>query len=194
MARQVALLGLACVLCILGVGCGVTRSSGSSSGSSTTTSGGAARSAALRLEDRVVGYSLLYPSGWKIKKRVMATEFAAGARCMSVEVIDSEPPAESGGAASILHSFVQVCAKRVAASSTLDEFMRQTYGASYTDAFASKDFGGVSAYWTRKRDSNLIFLQTRAYRIQVATAVVADVEKRPRRLTQVQQILNSFAV
>jgi hypothetical protein len=176
-----------------------SRQRGSPSGSrSRALEGGVARPhrkpAYRHLRDEVVGYSLRYPRGWKAARRPSgATAFAARARCRSVEIVDFAPPPGSGGSA-VLHSFVQVCAKRLTDRSSIDEFMRQTYGGSLSKYFESAKFAGVRAYRSRMKDQDVIFLQTNDYRIQVYTAVVADRQKRARRQAQVNRVLRSFSL
>src|SRR5262249_34120278 len=75
-----------------------------------------------RLEDRQVGYALLYPSDWSVEGQVAATEFAIGSRCRSVRVVDFEPAPGSGPAAQVRHSFVQVCAKPIEGGESLEDF------------------------------------------------------------------------
>jgi hypothetical protein len=146
-----------------------------------------------RLRDELVGYSLRYPRGWEVTRRpVGGTEFAAGARCRSVHVVDFAPPPESGGGF-ILHSFVQVCARPLTGGSSLDDFMRHTYRDSLLAQFEVTKLGGVRAYAARKGDQNLIFLQTGAYRLQLYTSVVAAPAKRAVRRAQVRGVLRSFA-
>jgi hypothetical protein len=148
----------------------------------------------LQLRDNLVGYSLRYPRGWKVERRpVGGTEFSAGARCRSVRVVDFEPPPDSG-AGFVLHSFVQVCARRLADGSSLEEFMRTTYGDSFLEEFDSAKVGGVGAYAARKTDQSVIFLQTNDHRIQIHSAVVADAEKRATRRAQVRRIERSYSL
>jgi hypothetical protein len=140
-----------------------------------------------------VGYSLSYPGGWKVVGQVVATEFAAGAACQSVRVVDFAPPAIPSG--KILQSFVQICWKRVRDGSSLDEFMRNTYGRRLSELFRQTTLAGTPAYRTRGlAASRTFFLQTPKHRLQIVTAVVADSAKRAKRLAQVQRILASFSV
>jgi hypothetical protein len=137
-----------------------------------------------------VGYSLSYPRSWKITGKVAATQFAAGARCRSVRVVDFS----AGPAATVRQSFVQVCWKR-AAGLSLDAFMRKTYGGRLADLFERTRLGGVPAYRTRgPRMSRTFFLQTHAYRLQVVATIVAAPAERTKRLAQVNRILASFSV
>jgi hypothetical protein len=151
----------------------------------------------LRLQDRLVGYSLRYPRSWKVKRQAVGgAEFVTGARCASVRVVDFEPPPESGagGGGFLRHSFVQVCARGLTDRSSLDEFMRQTYPRSLRAQFELAKVGGVRAYTARKRDQTVIFLQTDDYRIQILASVVASPEKLATRRAQVRRILGSFAL
>jgi len=147
-----------------------------------------------RLENREVGYSLLYPDNWQVKRNVVATEFATGATCESVVVVDFQPPPESGPAAFILHSFVQICSKSLADKSTLEEFMRQTYGDAFFTRFQITNLAGVAAYQLASQGSSTtIFLQTNRHRIQIVTAVVASPDKQAQRVVEVQEILDSLS-
>jgi hypothetical protein len=142
-----------------------------------------------------VGYSLSYPRGWHITGQVIATEFAAAARCESVRVVDFAPPASSGPSAEIRHSFVQVCSKRVTDGSSLDEFMRETYGARLSELFGRTTLGATRAYGTKHRgETTTLFLQTPGFRLQIVAAVVAAPSKRALRHSQVARILESFSL
>jgi hypothetical protein len=126
---------------------------------------------------------------------VGATAFATGARCRSVQIVDFAPPPGSGsGAGGILHSFVQVCARRLTDGWSIDEFMRETYSGPLLEQFEPSELAGVRAYRSGKEDQDLIFLQTDDHRIQVYTSVVADRKKRARRQTQVRGVLRSFSL
>jgi hypothetical protein len=139
------------------------------------------------------GYSLCYPADWKVGGSTLATEFAKGAQCKSVEVVDFQPPPGSG-AAYILHSLVQICAKPLTDTLILDAFMRQTYGDTFTAQFQVTSLSGLQAYQAinANKDTTL-FLQTNHYRFQIVTTVVAAPDKRDLRLSQVQQILMSLS-
>jgi len=148
-----------------------------------------------RLEDRQVGYTLLYPRDWSVEGRVAATEFAIGSRCQSVRVVDFEPPPGSGPGAQVRHSFLQVCAKPIKGGESLQDFMRQTYGALLARTFEMADFNGLSVYQTREeKPTKMIFTEIKHHRIQIYFSVVADLEKYPTRKTQVENILASFSV
>jgi hypothetical protein len=140
-----------------------------------------------------VGYSLSYPRGWKVAGQIVATEFAAGAACQSVRIVDFAPPAvvPSG---QVLQSFVQICWKRVRDGSSLDEFMRKTYGRRLSELFRRTSVAATRAYRTKYvNGSTTIFLQTPTYRLQIAAAAVARSAKRDARLAQVQRVLASLA-
>jgi hypothetical protein len=147
-----------------------------------------------RLRDRVVGYSLRYPRRWEVVRQpVVATEFGAGARCRSVQIVDFAPPPESGGGLT-LRSFVQVCARRRTDGWSLGKFMRRTYDAAAFDAFARTKLAGVRAYRDRGADQDLTYLQTAAYRLQIQAVVVADGARQDRRLRQVLRVVRSFSL
>ena len=138
---------------------------------------------------------MVYPGDWQVGGNIQATEFADGAKCQSVEIIDlqSGPPPAPG--AFILHSFVQVCARPVTDGLTLDEFMRQTYGDTLLDRFARVELNGIPVYEASgQAPDRTLFLQTEKHRLQIVASVVAEPEKRSERLAQVQQILESFSV
>jgi hypothetical protein len=148
-----------------------------------------------RLENIAVGYSLHYPAGWRIASQVVATEFASAARCESVSVVDSEPPAGSGPAPSVLRSFVQICARPATDGLSLDEFMRRTYGPALLRSFSAAQLGSRPGY---RADSGAaqttIFLQTRAHRLQIVTGVKAGADLEARRAAEVRAILDSFSI
>lgn len=144
------------------------------------------------LKNAKIGYSLFYPDDWHVNGYVKWTEFAEGSQCESVEVVDFQPPPGSG-AGFILHSFVQICAKPLTDSVTLDDFMRQTYGDSATQ-FQVTELAGMRAYRAINAERGTTwFLQTNQYRIQIATVVVSTPDKQDMRLSQVQQILASLS-
>jgi hypothetical protein len=145
---------------------------------------------ASQLRDADVGYSLTYPDGWYVRGQLVATEFATGARCRSVEVVDYQPPPDSGPAGSLLHSLVQVCARRLGDRSSLEEFMRQTYGNAFDDQFHAARVGDLPGYRSLEQDTSTAFLQTADHRLQIVTAVVAAPDKRRQRRAEVQEILD----
>ena len=151
--------------------------------------------ASRTLKNTSVGFRLTYPRGWKIVRQVVATEFAVGAACQSVQVIDSQPPPNSGPGAKVLQSFVQLCAKRLSGGESLAEFIDKTYGGTASGLLGRTELGGVPAYRTKGNGLNAtIFLQTDAHRIQIVASVVAEPKKRAARQAQVQRILASFSV
>jgi hypothetical protein len=159
----------------------------------------AARSQTLgkwkRLEDRQVGYTLLYPGDWSAEGQVAATEFAIGGRCRSVRVVDYEPPPASGPGAQVRQSFLQVCAKPIRRGESLEEFMRQTYGGSLAKRFEMADFNGLAAYQTRAGEhTRTIFSEIKDYRIQIYVSIIADLKKYGTRQSQIERILASFSV
>jgi hypothetical protein len=175
-----------------------SRAPPASGGKSRTPAGGLAqprRQVAYRqFRDDVVGYSLRYPRAWTVGRRPAgATEFATKARCRSVEIVDFAPPPGSG-IALVLHSFVQVCAKRLTDRSSIDEFMRQASSDSVLKQFEPGKFAGARAYRSRTKDQDVLFLQTDDYRIQIYTSVGADRRKRARRQAQVREVLRSFSL
>jgi hypothetical protein len=146
------------------------------------------------LRNTSVGFRLTYPRGWKVVRQVVATEFAVGATCQSVQMIDFEPASESGPGAKVLQSFVQICWKRLSGGESLARFVERTYGAEAARLFERTELGGVPAYRTKGDGPNVtIFLQTDAHRIQIVASVVAEPTKRALRLAQVQRILASFS-
>ena len=124
-----------------------------------------------------------------------ASRFANSAKCEAVEVVDFQPPPESGPSALILHSFVQICTKPLTDRLKLDEFMHRTYGDGLAYLFQMTRFGGMPAYRAKNKDqSTIIFLQTKDHRIQIIASVMADSDQRAKRLSQVQEILESFSI
>jgi hypothetical protein len=150
---------------------------------------------AHRLHDRAVGYSLRYPAGWRVRKQVVATEFARGAHCRSVEIVDFEPPALSGQSAAVLHAFVQVCSRRIEAGSSLGDFIRRTYPKELRAQADVITFGGHRAYrFVGPGNDTTIFLQTPAYRIQIVASAVTSADKRAKRVSEVRAVLASFRI
>jgi len=143
------------------------------------------------LENKEVGYSLLYPADWMIAAQVIATEFALDAECQSVQIIDFQPPQGSG--ARILYSFVQICARPLEDALTLEQFMILTYGNLLGEQFEPVMFGGRSAYPTRNAGSDTTtFLHTQNHRVQIVSAVAAEPDVFPIRAAQVEAILASL--
>src|SRR4029450_6005171 len=71
------------------------------------------------------------PPRWKIAGKVVATQFAAAARCQSVRFIDRAGPSE------VRQSIVQVCWKPVTGDASLDSYMQKTYGRRLCDLFVT---------------------------------------------------------
>lgn len=146
------------------------------------------------LRNTSVGFRLTVPKGWIVTRQLVATQFAVGAACQSVRIVDFQPAPDSGPGAKVLHSFVQLCWRRVRGDS-LTAFIETTYGERAASLFEKTELGGVPAYRTKKNGLDAtVFLQTDAYRIQVVTALVADAAKRNARRVQLQGILASFSV
>ena len=137
------------------------------------------------------GYRLTFPDDWQLRGQVVATEFAEGAECQSVETIDYQPP--EGSTALILHSLVQICAQPLTDALTLEQFMIRSYGALLGEQFETMDFSGQSAYHTRAEGPDAtVFLQTQKHRIQIVSAVAAEPDLYPAREAQVVAILRSI--
>lgn len=146
------------------------------------------------LRNTLVGFRLTYPRGWRVVRKVIATEFAVGATCQSVQMIDFASASDSGPGAKVLQSFVQICWRRVSGGETLPRFVDRTYGTHAERLLEQTTFGGVPAYRTKDGEPNgTIFLQTNAHRIQIVASVVAEPAKRDMRSEQVRRILASFA-
>ena len=147
-----------------------------------------------RLTDPSIGFSLCYPADWSVGDQVIATQFAAGARCRSVRVIDFAPPPDSGAAAAMEQSLVQICANPLETDDSLDQYMRRVYGDSLEDAFAITDLNGTPAYQSAEGGhTRTIFAQFRNSLIQIVATVAASPERTPERQKQVEKILESFA-
>lgn len=137
-----------------------------------------------------VGYSLSYPRTWRVAAKVIATQFAARARCQTVRMVDRAGPAE------VRQTFVQLCSKPIKSGSSLAGFMQSTYGRRLDDLFVRATLGGVPAYRTKTGSANrTFFAQTKkGYRVQILTAVVAAPAKRRARIAQVNGILASLSL
>jgi len=147
------------------------------------------------LEDPTVGFSLDYPPDWSVDGQAIATQFAVGARCRSVRIVDFEPPADSGAAAPMEQSFVQVCAKPLDQNDSLDQYMHRIYGDSLEQAFVITDLNGTRSYQEKgKGRSRTIFTQNRIGLIQIVTAVATSPDKFSERQAQVERILESLAL
>jgi hypothetical protein len=147
-----------------------------------------------QLQDDVVGYSLRYPHGWKASAQPAgSTAFIPGARCKSVQIVDLAPPPGSG-LSSVLHSFVQICARKLSDHSSIDDYMRRTYGDSLSGQFEHTSFAGARAYESHEQDQTVIFLQANDYRMQVYASVGAERKNRARRQMEVRGVLRSFSL
>ena len=136
-----------------------------------------------------VGYSLSYPAAWRVTGKVVATQFAAGASCQTVRIVDAASPSF------VRQSFVQLCSKPIADGSSLAAFMRRTYGARLSSFFVRTTLGGEPAYRSRGQNANrTFFVQSADHRIQIVAGVVASPARRPARLAQVNRILRSFSI
>jgi hypothetical protein len=148
-----------------------------------------------RLTDPSIGFSLCYPADWSVGGQVIATQFAVGAKCRSVRMIDFAPLLDSGAAAAIEQSLVQVCAKPLEADGSLDQYMRRVYGDSLEDAFAITDLNGTPSYQSAGQGkTSTIFAQFRNSLIQIVATVAASPKRTPERQAQVKKILESFAL
>jgi hypothetical protein len=147
-----------------------------------------------RLENPEVGYSLRYPADWRIAGHIVATEFATAARCESVQVVDGEPPADSGPAPFVIRSFVQICVMPVTDGLSLDEFMRRTYGSVLLRRFSPTRLGGRPAYRADAggAQTNTV-LQTRSHRMQIVSGVTSRPDLGARRAAEIRAILDSLS-
>lgn len=196
MGRRLRSTALGCLLLTLAASCtGGEANSTRSPAPAPTASRTDTAEPPNRLTSDDVGYSLRYPPDWQVTRQVVATEFALGAECRSVEIVDFEPPPDAGPGAIVLRSFVQVCAMPVAPGSALEDFMRMTYGEALTDLFLTTDVGGLPAYQARGGgEQGTIFVQTERHRMEIVSAVAADPDIRAQRLAQVRRILRSLSL
>lgn len=156
---------------------------------------GAASTDWRQLSDPTLGLSLAYPPDWTVDGVVVATQFSAGARCRSVRIVDFEPPADSGAAAPLEHSFVQVCGRPVAAGVSLDAYMRETYGESLAQRFVQMDLNGTRAYRSRGHDATrMIFARSTAGLVQIVAGVSSAPELEAVRRAQVERILGGLTL
>ena len=156
---------------------------------------GAASADWLQFSDPTLGLSLSYPPDWTVDGLVVATQFSAGARCRSVRIVDFEPPPDSGAAAPLEHSYVQVCARPLAEGVSLDAYMQQTYGESLARRFAKTDLNGTRAYRSRGQGTSLvIYAQSGAGLVQIVTGVTAAPEHQASRRAQVERILGGLTL
>ncbi|MBM3940894.1 MAG: hypothetical protein FJ318_08440 [SAR202 cluster bacterium] len=131
------------------------------------------------------------PNGWELTGLLVSSEFAAGAACAAVRIVDREAPSDSGQAPFLYQSLAQVCARPVDGRS-LEAFMVETYGAD-RGGFAPASVGGKSAYRLTQDHQTTIFLQSGTRRFQVIASVAADSPGlEALRVSQVNQILSSL--
>jgi hypothetical protein len=156
--------------------------------------GGAAstESPAPRLGDSLVGWSVTLPPGWRTGRRVVSTAFAAGARCRSVFAVDRVGDEGIGPGPGVSRSFVQICARPLTDGRTLSGYLAATYGDAFASQFEPTRLGGHPAYRARRSSPRLVWLQTDRHRIQLASAVTNDPERRGGRRAEVDRILRSF--
>lgn len=149
--------------------------------------------AVKRLENSQLGFSLLYPANWEVTGAVLATGFAGDAYCESVRIVDDEPPPGSGSAL-IQQSFVQICGKPLTDDAPLDLYLRNTYGNSAAARFQMTELAGMRSYQeTNANGDATIFIQTRAYRIQIVASAATAPDLQAERRSQIQRILESIA-
>jgi hypothetical protein len=147
------------------------------------------------LEDPAVGFSLDYPANWSVEGQAIATQFAVGARCRSVRLIDFESPPDSGAAAPMQQSFMQVCAKPLEQHDSLDQYMQRVYGASLDQTFEIKDLNGARTYQAKIQGyTRTIFAQAKDGLIQIVASVATSPDKFPERKAQVERILASLSL
>jgi hypothetical protein len=145
------------------------------------------------LKNDVAGFSLSYPRGWRLAGRVVSTEFASGAGCQSVRVVDLAAPVNAGPGAEVHQSLVQLCWRRVSGDA-LEDFMRKTYGDRLSSLFEKTTLAGVSAFRTVSQYSKTFFVDSGSARLQIVASVVADPGKRALRLAQVGRIVASLSL
>jgi len=147
------------------------------------------------LQEPTVGFSLYYPPDWSVAGQVAATQFAVGANCRSVRITDFEPPPDSGAAAPVEQSYVQVCAKPLELNDSLDQYMRRVYGESLDQTFVITDLNGTRAYQVKCQEcAQTIFAENQSGLVQIVTFVTASPEKLPERQAQVKTILGSVTL
>jgi hypothetical protein len=158
--------------------------------------GGAASTATTppRLRDPVVGWSVVVPAGWHTGPRVIATAFATGARCRSVSAVDRVGDEGMGPGPGVSRSFVQICARALTDGRTLSGYLAATYGDTFASQFEPTRLGGHAAFRAHRSSPRLVWLQTDRHRIQLASAVTSDPERRGGRRAEVDRILRSFRV
>lgn len=146
-----------------------------------------------QLDDPTIGFVLHYPGEWSVTGQVVATQFAQGASCRSVQFIDFEPPPDSGATARMEQSYVQICAKPLDLKDSLDQYMQRVYGESLNQKFVIADLNGSRTYQAKVQGhAQTIFAETRSSLVQILTFVTAVPEKFPERQAQVEMILGSL--
>ena len=147
-----------------------------------------------RLDDAEAGYTLYYPSDWLVEGQVVASEFASGAHCRSVRIVDFAPPPDSGAAAPIQHSFVQVCARPASSLGSLEAFMNLTYGDRLDVLFEKTQVNRLVVYDTGQRQGmRMLFAELAGHVVQIIASVETEPARRPERRAQVEKILASFS-
>jgi hypothetical protein len=147
------------------------------------------------LEDASVGFSLYYPPDWTVDGQVVSTQFTTNAKCRSVRFFDFEPPPDSGAAAPVQQSFVQVCAKPLDEDDSLNRYMDRVYGESLQQSFVVTDLNGTRSYQTKEQAPSItIFAQPRTDLIQIVASVATSHEKYCERRKQVEKILRSLTM
>ena len=190
LGRTLALAAI-CAVVLLGTAAGQRRAAAAPPIAEST--GGTTAPGHRILRNSTVGFRLTYPRSWHVVRHVVATEFAAGSACQSVQVVDFRPPPGSGPGAQVLQSFVQICWKRLSGGDSLADFVEKTYGRKASSLFERTALRRVPAYRTKAPGPNAtIFLQTDAHRIQIVVAVVAAPKNRAVREAQVPEDSREF--
>jgi len=145
------------------------------------------------LENATVGYTLRYPADWRVTGRVLTTEFSRGVTCQSVQVVDFQPPADSGAAGFIRHAFVQLCAKPGSGGVSLDAWLESRYGAPLGARFEPVEVGGLAGWRLHEPgEPSLTFVRTELHTIEIVAAVATDEAHAALRRAQVGEIVASL--
>jgi len=145
------------------------------------------------LENATVGYTLRHPADWSVTGQVLTTEFSRGATCQSVQIVDFQPPADSGAAGFIRHAFVQLCAKPGSGGESLDAWLESRYGAPLGTRFEPVVVGGFAGWRLREpREPSLTFVRTERHTIEIVAAVATDEAHAALRRAQVGEIVASL--
>ena len=151
-----------------------------------------------RLVNEEVGYSFVYPSDWgAVDGAEQWTPFVEGTNCETVVVVDAP---SRGGPTAPARAYVQICAKPLADSLSLDDFMRQAYTDELLAGFQVIDLNESTFYQSVRQHMSAIgvlpsstgFLQTDRHRIQIVAGVPTLPEKIADRFSQTQEIIDSF--